>query len=151
MLDVTFRTRTVKLAYQYWLSKCPVGLIPGRPHIDPLEMVAFLPHIILLDVQHNPPDFRYRLIGTKVVPLLNRDYTSEWMSDIPNQKSPSTVWANCRAAVETIEPIYAYTPYVGPKKDVLDVEDLIMPLAVDGKTVDMLFIILAYTKKSKLL
>ncbi|MEH6631533.1 MAG: PAS domain-containing protein [Halopseudomonas aestusnigri] len=159
MLDVTFKTAAVELAYKYWLSKCPSvqnlsqisdqipGQIPGRAHIDPMEMVDFLPNILLLDVQREPLDFRFRLVGTRVIPLLSRDYTAEWMSNIANLKAPGKVWTNCSSAAEFAEPVYAFTPYTGPKRDVMDVEDLILPLAADGNTVDMLMIILAETKK----
>ncbi|MFD2205764.1 PAS domain-containing protein [Kiloniella antarctica] len=167
MLEVTFRTTAVERAYKYWLSKRPpekgtpgngstdecqssgggAGLLPSRALIDPIEMRAFLPNVLLLDVQREPLDFRFRVVGTSVTPLLNRDYTSEWMSNIDNLKAPGKVWTNCSSAVEFGEPVYACTPYTGPKRGILDVEDLILPLAADGRTVDMLMIILAGTKK----
>ncbi len=123
-------------------------MIPGREDISPAEMVAFLPNILLLDVQKEPLDFRFRLVGTHIVPLLARDYTGEWMSSIDILKAPGTVWGNCRKAVESAQPVYAFTPYVGPKKDILDVEDLILPLASDGQSVDMLMVILAAIQKT---
>ncbi|KKJ78778.1 hypothetical protein WH95_01550 [Kiloniella litopenaei] len=147
MLNVKYRAIASDLAYKYWLSKCRGDAIPSREDISPAEMVSFLPNILLLDVQKEPLDFRFRLIGTRIVPLLNRDYTGELMSTIENLKSPNSVWKNCCKAVERAEPVYAFTPYVGPKKDILDVEDLILPLASDGKNVNMLMIILATVKK----
>ncbi|WP_417454664.1 PAS domain-containing protein [Kiloniella sp.] len=147
MLNVKFRAAASDLAYKYWLSKCQGGTIPSREDISPAEMVPFLPNILLLDVENEPLDFRFRLIGTRIVPLLKRDYTGELMSTIDNLKSPNSVWKNCCKAVDLAEPVYAFTPYVGPKKDILDVEDLILPLASDGKNVNMLMIILAPVKK----
>ncbi len=149
MLEVDFRTVAVRLAYKYWLEKCPQGQVPGREHIDPMEMVAFLPNILLLDVQRGPLDFHFRLVGTGVIPLISRDYTSEWMSSVSNLRAPGKVWTNCTSAVQFAEPVYAYTPYTGPKKDILDVEDLILPLAADGVNVDMLMVVLVGTRKKK--
>ncbi|WP_162200120.1 PAS domain-containing protein [Kiloniella spongiae] len=143
-----YRTVAAGLAHKYWLTKCRGEAIPSREDISPAEMVAFLPNILLLDVQDEPLDFRFRLVGTRIVPLLSRDYTGEWMSAIDILKAPGTVWENCSRAVESAEPVYAFTPYVGPKKDVLDVEDLILPLASDGKNVDMLMVILASVQKT---
>ncbi len=148
MLNVKYRTAAAGLAHEYWLAKCSGEALPSREDISPAEMVAFLPNILLLDVQEEPLDFRFRLVGTRIVPLLSRDYTGEWMSSIDILKAPGTVWQNCSRAVELAEPVYAFTPYVGPKKDVLDVEDLILPLASDGQNVDMLMVILATVQKT---
>ncbi len=42
------------------------------------------------------------------------------------------------------KPMIARANYVGPKKDFMTVEDLLLPLSGDGDTVDMLMISLDY-------
>ena len=148
MLDVTFRTQPIKNAYNYWLSKTSRDKLPARHNIDPAEMIAFLPNLILMDVKRLPLDFRYRLIGTHVASHLLTDLTNRWMSEVEHQKPPSIIWNTCKTVVETAQPIYPHTPYVGPKKDIVDVEDILLPLAKDGINVDMLLIAISYVKKS---
>ena len=41
-------------ALQYWLEKKGDRPMPGRRDLDPIEMPGLLPHVILLDVLHDP-------------------------------------------------------------------------------------------------
>jgi hypothetical protein len=50
---------------QYWTDRRGVRVAPARADLDPLELPpALLPHMLLIDVEHDPVDFRYRLAGT---------------------------------------------------------------------------------------
>ncbi|WP_299374115.1 PAS domain-containing protein [uncultured Kiloniella sp.] len=148
MLKINIKNQPIKKLYDYWLSKAPPSMLPARHDIDPAEMAEFLPHLILLDVQANPLDFRYRLIGTHISAYLKEDLTSRWMSTLDHQKPPSRIWDNCKKAVETRGPVFPYTPYIGPKQDIVEMEDLILPLARDGINVDMLLVGVTYTHKT---
>jgi len=49
----------------YWETRRGDRLAPGRVDIDPLDLpAALLPHLLLIDVESGPLDFRYRLAGT---------------------------------------------------------------------------------------
>jgi hypothetical protein len=148
MLEFDIKTPPIRKLYDYWLRKASPNKLPARHDIDPAEMADFLPHLILRDVQAAPLDFRYRLIGTHISAHLKNDHTNQWMSTLDHQKPPSRIWDNCKQAVETAKPVYPYTPYVGPKKEIVEMEDLILPLARDGTNVDMLLVGVTYTKKS---
>ena len=130
--------------FDYWKRKRGNRSMPSRNDIDPAEIVKILPHVFLLDVQQSPLDFRYRLIGTKMDEHMNDRYTGQWMSQIPHQKPPSRIWANCRQVVKERRPISGDTPYVGKNKEFLTTEDLIMPLSDDDLTVDMLFVTVGF-------
>ncbi|WP_120495732.1 PAS domain-containing protein [Kiloniella sp. EL199] len=148
MLKINIKTQPLKKLYEYWQSKSPQNKLPARHDIDPAEMADFLPHLVLLDVQTAPLDFRYRLVGTHIAAYLENDLTNQWMSALHHQKPPSTIWNNCKEAVETALPVYPHTPYVGPKKEIVEVEDLILPLARDGVKVDMLLVGVSFINKS---
>jgi PAS domain-containing protein len=54
----------------YLSSKAPPAGLPGRQHIDPLEIPDLLPHLMLIDVvpaQFEPARYHIRLVGTEVV------------------------------------------------------------------------------------
>lgn len=53
--------------YSYWQTKHPPNGLPGRQHIDPLELRDLLPTIWLLDVQREPFRLRYPVVGTGIV------------------------------------------------------------------------------------
>ena len=118
--------------------------MPARVDIDPSEILKILPHIFLLDVRAEPLDFRYRLIGTKMDEHMMGSYTGLWMSEIPHQKPPSRIWSSCRRVVTEAEPLSSDTPYIGKNKEFLTTEDLIMPLADDDETVNMLFVTVGF-------
>jgi|TARA_B110000467_G_C17998915_1_gene304388 hypothetical protein len=108
-----------------------------------------MPHAILLDVKREPElNFKYRLIGTYVAENLFKDYTGCWFSEIEHQKAPSQIWQNCCRVVEAGEAFKAGTPYVVPHQGFKRGEDVILPLADDGHTVDFLIVFVDYMSRS---
>ncbi len=145
---VRFESSVVELGHAYWRSKVVGTLLPARSDIDPAEIPRLLPNVMLLDVQRSPEwNFRYRLVGTRVVEHLFRDYTGSWFSEIEHQRPPSRVFDNCRRVAETGRPLLANTEYVGPHQGFRRAEDVMLPLAEDGRTVDTVLIFVQYMSK----
>src|SRR5262245_63511473 len=118
--------------YRYWQSKRNGHAIPARSAFDPLlEIPALVRFMMLKDVQRDPLDFRYRLVGTGLRPHMTTDYTGQWMSDVEYQRPPSTIWDYHKQVAETGEPLFIKPNYVGPHKDYLFVEAAMLPLAED--------------------
>ena len=132
----------------YWLSKRGDRLMPARADLDPSEIPNLLPHTVLMDVARSPLDFRYRLIGTTVEYHLAHSLAGQWMSAIPYQRPGSVIWSTLEGIVNDRRPVTSRIPYIGPHKDYKTAEDMIMPLAADGETVDMLFVTVAYSKRA---
>lgn len=135
-------------ALDYWNKQRGDRAMPARADLDPADIVNILPNVILLDVKAEPLDFRYRLIGTAITNNLNTNLSGQWMRDIPYQAPPSLIHGACRRVFEERHPISSNIPYVGPNKDFFAAEDVIMPLSVDGKTINMLFITVDYLRKN---
>lgn len=132
------RGSVVRLGQAYWETKCRHGRLPSRADIDPREIPQLLPHVILLDVQPEPLDFRFRLIGGGVVAHLSQDWTGAWMSQVPEMRPPNRILGQCRGVVSTASPARSRSNYRGPHSNIAAEEDVILPLASDGRTVDML-------------
>jgi hypothetical protein len=148
--SLSFETREVQDGYSYWRSKVVDGQLPRRSDINPVDIPRLMPHAVMLDVKREPEfDFRYRLIGTYVSEHLFTDHTGSWFSEIEHQKPPSEIWGNCRHVVETGKPSLPATPYVGPHKGYRKVEDVFLPLAEDGSTVDTLLVFICFTSLSQ--
>ncbi len=126
--------------YNYWRSKAPAsGVLPGRRHIDPADIPRLLPNIWLVDVVDDPRRFRVRLIGTALVdagiPLRVGDFIFDRL--MPEQRQAaleefgSVVWSR--------EPLWYRGP-VNLRHDtyVHEIERIFLPLAADGRAVDML-------------
>jgi len=126
--------------YDYWCRKAPApGLLPGRRHLDPAEIPRLLPHIWLVDVVDDVRRFRVRLVGTALVdagiPLRVSDFVIDRLLPEQRQKAfeefGSVVWSR--------EPLW-FRGRVNLRHDtyVHEVERIFLPLAADGRTVDML-------------
>lgn len=111
-------------------------------------MATLLPNVVLLDVQQNPLDFYYRLVGTGVVHHLARDLTGSCMSQLEHQKPPSRIWESCEKVVETACPYLTSIPYVGPHAHFLYGEDIVLPLGDQNNAVSKLLVFIAYIPKS---
>lgn len=145
MLELNHATHLLQQGYRYWDAKRTGRPMPSRSDINPAEIPALLPHVVLLEVLREgdtagaPLDFRYRLMGGAVEAHLTMRYTGLRMSEIPHQKPPSRLWQNFSTVVETARPLITQVPYIGQHKDFLAAQDLITPLSEDGQNVSMLF------------
>jgi hypothetical protein len=125
----------------YWQSLAPApGLLPGRRHFDPVAVPELLPHVWLIDVEPGPPlRFRYRLIGTALIeagaPMRKGDYFDE----VRNQPARDEVTDMLEAVVRERQPNWRRgAPKVAHAKHVSQLERIVLPLASDGQTVDIL-------------
>jgi hypothetical protein len=136
------RAPAVRECYAYWQSKKKSGRLPGRQHIDPAEMKSFLEHVILFDVERPASGgyrFRQRLVGTHIVELFGRDTTGFYVDESSSTSHYESVHARLSAIVDTKEPAFGIYYPPTPHLDFLEYEHLTLPLASDGRTVDMLF------------
>jgi hypothetical protein len=126
--------------YDYWRSKAQSGgMLPGRRHIDPIEIPRLLPNVWLVDVVDDVRRFRVRLIGTALVdagmPLKVGDFILDRL--LPEQRAASL--AEFESVVQSREPLW----YRGPvnlqhETYVHEIERIFLPLATDGRAVNML-------------
>lgn len=139
-LPDTVRDPRVRLMYDYWAGKCMPGRLPGRRDIDPLEMLPFLPYVIMFDVERRDPDylFRYRLVGTEVVELFGYDPTGRYLHETNIADRYPASYRRLASVVDTKQPIYAVLPVAWPNRDNVEFENLTLPMATDGVTVDLL-------------
>lgn len=122
----------------YWHRCRGDRAMPARNDLDPLHIPKLLPSIMLVDVLRNPLDFRYRLIGTRIVERLKVDHTGSRFSDL-GQKAPSDpVFTFAAAIAQEARPGWTEIPYFRPKHLAQPWLLLAMPLSETGQAVDML-------------
>jgi hypothetical protein len=135
---------SIRSLFDHWRRIAPPGLLPGRQHLDPADLVPLLPNIWLLDVVRPaaPPlrwHFRYRLVGTELVRVFGRDPTGELFHEAwPRMAAPGGVYDHHVAVVDQKRPSFRSGPslYDG-SRDYQSLERILLPLARDGTTVDM--------------
>jgi hypothetical protein len=94
-------------------------------------------------------DFKFRFIGTDLVPGLKHDWTGKWMSEMEFQAPGTPIWECHERVVKTAAPSFIEVGYVGPDPDITSVECLILPLGRDHLTVDMLMIFVDMLRRSE--
>lgn len=127
-------------AFAYWRAVHPADGLPGRQHIQPMDIVPLLPFVWLLDVQHAPFRLRHRLVGTRIVDFMGQDPTGQWMDDAhPEIGITPDFFARYAEVVGTRIPSWRRgRPRLGVHRDFVVMENLLLPLARDGREVDML-------------
>jgi hypothetical protein len=109
----------------------------GRADIDPAEFKPLLPSTALVEIHGDPPRFRVRLAGTEWRAALGFEPTGLWLHEWPNASQRSlleTAWTAAlmgRCAMRVRR--YAIVDHVA-----LHYEAIIVPLAADGRIVNML-------------
>jgi hypothetical protein len=126
----------VRQIVEYWRKIHPDdGVLPGRQHLDPIDIPRLLANVWLIDVARDPLRFRFRLIGTAVVEYAGEDNTGNWFDEVMPEFDPR-VFVD---VVESREPSWSRSPSrMRPYKQYRELERVRLPLASDGKTVDMI-------------
>lgn len=134
-------------AFDYWRSRHgEAGTLPGRKSIDPIEMRRFLPDICLYDVQQSPIRFRYRVIGTRIAARMEHDTTGSWLDDVHPRFVGSPAYDEF-VGVARREASFAYyrgIPLFHTLRDYRIMERILVPLAQDGVTVDMMLAVVVF-------
>jgi hypothetical protein len=124
--------------YAYWRSKVAGGRLPSRADIDPAEIPLLLPHLFLVDVERNPQRFRFRLIGTQICAWAGRDATGMYVDDPGFGRRTAELTRQYGEVAARGLAFYIEQPASRKERDYAFYDRIVMPLAQDGRTVDML-------------
>lgn len=131
--------------HRYWRSIHPAERrFPGRQHVDPSAIPALLPWLWIIDVQQSPRRFKYRLIGTEQVRVMGRDRTGQWLDEAFPDFADGPNYGQFMAAADGMICYRRGFPVVHVSKDFLLSERVLLPMARDGVTVDMLLALSLY-------
>ena len=122
----------------YWRSRCAGRFAPRRSDLDPpVDLPAVLPRIMLVDVLHDPLDFRYRLSGTGICDVDGRDLTGLSPKELNPPEYGQLVWRHYVGCVQDPQPV-AHRFHVELADKLRRYVRLLLPLSEDGKAVTML-------------
>jgi hypothetical protein len=123
--------------YAYWDVKRAVRRMPARADIDPSEIRSLLPHFTLVEVVEGR--FRFRLVGTAVTDAFGRDPTGTFIgSNVTPLIFAVALISAYERVRETGDPIFTAGDYRAPSGLTHAVSRLLVPLADDGRTVNMI-------------
>jgi hypothetical protein len=114
--------------------------MPARADFDPLDLKYMMGRLLLVDVLRDPLRFRFRLIGTELVKRAGIDLTGRMLDDYPYPEFREHMRALYTAAAATRQPLGSRETRLVLDGRLRRYEGLLLPLATDGETVDMLMI-----------
>lgn len=139
-----------KKLLEYWRSKAPPGRLPTRQSIDPLDLPELLPWMILYDVawEDTTPRFRFRLVGTGNVQRYGRDATGLWFEEAYEGDILASQLAVFTEVAASAKPSLMRNRLPIEGREFVEYDRLILPLASDGQTVDMLMALMIFDEAS---
>ena len=122
-----------------WFDRCKSDALPARASFDQLDMRKLLGRIVMMDVLSEPLRFRFRLVGTDWVTRFGFDPTNTFVEDFPRVQS--------RAFIQEVmsKVVQERVPLMVRRSVIIDGQYfrygmLLLPLASDGISVDMIMI-----------
>lgn len=135
----------VRRFHAFWQERCRDGRLPAKADMDPVDMRAFLPSLILTAVLHDPLDFEYRIIGEAVAARLG-NITGRRVRQAALLNISSSAYDNYCAVVQSRQPQFLEglsTAAMRPDRQYLT-SRVHCPLAGDGATVDHIISCVAF-------
>jgi hypothetical protein len=140
----------IQTVYAYWKAKAGQRRMPARADIDPVDLVPYLPSIMLVDVHAPSPaasaqsalaHYVYRLVGTREVEMRGADPTGKpvathcygGMRDLALQNYDSVVRTRASVLDCNDDDVQIHDRYE-------DLDCVFLPLSSDGENVDMVLV-----------
>lgn len=149
--DTIENDRWFRAIGNYLASRAPAGHLPGRQHIDAIELRQYMGFINLVDVlgADDRRRFRFRLMGTAQVEANRRDMTGKFLEDVLSPEDRMWVTDRFERVVRLHQPDIAARVLLNVDQRQVRYRRAVFPLAGDGKTVDMLLIIHRYPDRAQ--
>ncbi len=122
--------------YDYWDAKRGTRPMPARADIDPLDFPWALGDVSLIEVLPGG-DFRWRLDGSNSAAFFGTEMQGRRLSEYPHPEFVEPMRAILTRPVATREPTFLTRTYAKDARR-WNYDSLLLPLAGDGRTVDML-------------
>ncbi|WP_341896331.1 PAS domain-containing protein [Ferrovibrio terrae] len=124
----------------HWLRSCSTdGRLPTRQLLECPGLTDLLPHLWLLDVDRNPWRFRYRMAGAAFTSLIGCTVGDSWYDEVRPQAwsaNRSRLIATARDGMPTWRRGAAQQEADTYVSNDREIENLMLPIASDGVTVD---------------
>jgi len=127
----------------YWKGKRRADALPSRADIDPREFAWILGWVILVDVLAGSSRFRIRLHGTNLAERAGYDLTGQMLDQLPIADFRALAEQSFRTCAGSRQPFVSCRDrIIGDRRH--RYETVMLPLAADGRVVDMLLVGLVY-------
>jgi hypothetical protein len=137
-LSRVIKDEELSALYAYWRARCRPGALPGRQDIDPLDIPRLLKSVFLADVVGPERRVRYRLVGTEIVGRFGADFTGRYMDESVAEPLLGLLTRLYWLVSSTKSAAYCESTLRLDGKQGVPICRLMLPLAADGTTVDLI-------------
>jgi hypothetical protein len=129
--------------YDYWHGRRQDRRCPSRADIDPVDIPALLPHLLLTEVVGGGARFRWRLVGTEVERHFGCAMTGRCIDELLRGQYLAYLERLYRSVIAGCTPVYSENAYNtrasgwDAYSEVLRTARLMLPLSQDGEAVNM--------------
>jgi len=128
----------LRALYDYWDERRSGRNMPGRQDLDPLDVPALLPNLMLIDVAVAPFRMAYRVVGTALVERMGRDTTGMSVEEAYVGSDWEKILKDYLYVIEKRQPCLRQNRSTDAKGRHLISQRLLLPLSSAGKVVDMI-------------
>jgi hypothetical protein len=136
--DLRFKDPLPLQLLDHWNEKRGTRRMASRRDFDPTELGPHLGNLILIDVEHAPLRLRYRLIGTFITNLMQRDNTGRYYDEIYGPELLEAIYESFRWILANRAPLRSHGEAFYPDKNFYSYEVINLPLSDDDDTVNMI-------------
>jgi len=139
---VAFRAQLVipeqRQLFDYWLDKCREAGLPRREDLSPADIPRLLPHVSLIDVLPDGSGFRYRLAGSRLRDIFDREVTGTMVAAAGEGGRPGYWFKALERAAKSARPVNGALCGARQASEHLVQFWLRLPLSCHGDEVDMI-------------
>jgi len=130
--------------YGDWDQRRSGREFPARADFDPVDLKYILGDLTLVDVLHDPLRFRFRLHASNLADRGGIDMTGRLLDEMPDARRRNNALRHYMKVLDTRRPsvIFLRNEYTDQRS--WHCEVMVLPLAADGTTIDMLMAAFAW-------
>lgn len=137
---------TVLQVLNYWYAKRETRRMPSPTDINPTDFPKTLPHLMMLQVDYDPFQISYRLIGEHIAESHGINFRGRSVLDVNMQRSNlgTLLFELFKKVAELRRPVGVGGEIEFPGGGYMNFEAAYMPLSVDGERTDRILTVTVY-------
>lgn len=129
-----------------WESRRRGREFPARADFDPVDFGYILGDLSLVEVFQDPLRFRFRLHASNLADRGGIDMTGRLLDEMPDERRRANALRHYQKVMAERRPSVTFFKREYTDSRIWDCEVLVLPLAADGTTIDMLMVAFAWHK-----
>lgn len=142
-----FSSQILDEGFAYWDRIRGGRRMPRFADIDPVDIPKLLPHALVLDVEPDPLDFRYRLIGEHVGKFVRKGLKGCSFREFEEKKPGNVIFDTLATVVYGKLPRFGRSAYAGENPKMQMFQEILLPLSDDGDNVNRILIFAEFRDK----